>query len=131
MRYFKFVNLARNTRFSKIQHLFEIKLTLTEQTHSPLRLSLWLLEAGTRRPSSQLRITFSISRPASTDTFTTYPIPEMSSSFHDQGSTSGYRGCTFLVQLLLVSISLQKKKKNLENFKFQFDYFDVVRSTMS
>ena len=59
---------------------------LTEQTHSPIYLSLWLLETRTHFPcrSSQLNIiTFSPSRPASTDTFNSDPIPEIFSFFHD------------------------------------------------
>ena len=94
---------------------------LIEQTHSPIRLSLWHLETGTPflRPSSQQLITFNRSRPASTDALDSYPIPKSHLIFARQGSTADYRGCTFLVQLLLVSICYKKKKKKKKKIKIK------------
>ena len=82
------------------------------RTHSPIRLFLWHLETGTLflLPSSQQLITLNPSRPASANTFNSYPILTSLLIFTIQGSTADYRDCTLLVQLLLVSISLYKKK---------------------
>ena len=69
-------SFTRNTRFSRTQNPHAFKWILTEQTHSPARLSLWHQETGTLflRPSSQQHITFNLSRHTSTNIFNSHPI---------------------------------------------------------
>ena len=99
-------SFARNTLFSKIQHPYA-KLD-TNRTNAfvnsfiPMTSKDW-----NSLPISVFPATFSIS---STDTFNSDPIPKISSYFLD---TRVHSGCIFLVHLLLVSISLYKKKNGL------------------
>ena len=78
-------------------------------------LSLWPPEIGThfQPPSWQRLTTFICLRPASTDIFNPYPAHKspLLLLFTMEGPTKAFRGCTFLVYLLLSSISLKKKKK--------------------
>ena len=103
----------KNQRFGYIcdfliQHPYALKLD-TNQTNAfansfiPMTSKDWNSLPPIVFPATY--ITFNLSRPASTDTFDSYPIPK-SLFFTIQGSTADYRGCTFLVQLLLVSKSL-------------------------
>ena len=64
--------------FLRLNTLTCLNWILTEQTHSPTRLSLWHLGTGTLflRPSSQRHITFNPPRHASTNTFDSDPIPK-------------------------------------------------------
>ena len=84
-----------------------------EPALTPTLLSLWPPEIGTHsQPPSSLRlITFSCLRPTSTDTFNSYPAHKspLLPFFTMKGPTQAFRGCTFLVYLLLWSISLKKK----------------------
>ena len=84
-----------------------------ERALSPTLLSVRPPETGTHAqpPSSPRLKTFSCLRPTSTDTFNSYPAHKKSSSsssFHDGGANPGPRRCTFLVYLLLSSISHKK-----------------------
>ena len=79
--------------------------------HSTIRLSIWLLETGTLFPwrSSQQHITFNLSRPASTDTFDSDPIPKALLIFTIQGSTANYRECSFWCNFFVYQYHYKKK----------------------
>ena len=80
-----------------------------EPALTPTLLSIWPPETGThsRPPSSPRLITFRCLRPASTDTFNPNPAHKspLILPFTMEGPTKAFRGCTFLVYLLLSSIS--------------------------
>ena len=101
-------SFARNTRFCKIQHPYALKLD-TDHTNAfansfvPMTSRDWNSLPLTIFP---VTLTFSLSRPASTDTFDNDPIPKSLLIFTMQRPTTDHRGCTFLAQRLLVSISL-------------------------
>ena len=92
---------TRNTRFLNGQHPFAVKLNKNRNSAIP-----WPPEIGTHSqpPSSPRLITFNCLKPASTDTFNSYPAQKspLLPLFTMEGA---FRGCTFLVYLLLSSIS--------------------------
>ena len=101
-------------KFSKTQYPYALKLDTNRTNDSPIRLFLWHLDTGTLflLPSFQQLITFNPSRPASTDTFDSYPILKSLLIFTIQGSTADYRDCTFLVQpSSCINIIIKKKKE--------------------
>ena len=84
--------------------------TLTEQTHLPINKPRdWI---SFLCPSSQLHITFNLSRSASTDIFTSDPFPEISSYFHDTWSHRGLqRLYLFGATSSCTNMIIKKKKK--------------------
>ena len=99
---------TRNTRFSDAQHPFAVKLNKNRTSAYQLvyPFELQRLELTSQLPSSPPLITFSCLRLASTDTFNPYPAHKSPLLlFTMEGPTKAFRGCTFLVYLLLSSIS--------------------------
>ena len=96
-------SFARNTRFSKSQHLYALKLD-TNRTNAFANSFIPMTSRNWNSSSYRLpnNLTFNPSRPASTDTFDPYPILISLLIFTIQGSTADKTDCTFLVQLLLV-----------------------------
>ena len=125
------VPLSRSSNKDLFIYLFKLSLLKLLSTPSlsnwikiepaltPTLLSPWPPETGTHSlpPSSPWLITFRCLRPASTDTFNPYPAHKspLLHLFTMEGPTKAFRGCTFLVYLLLSSISKKKKKNSRTN----------------
>ena len=121
-------SFAQNTRFSKTQNTCtRLNWIPFERTHSPIRLFHMTSRDWNSLPPKVFPTTYNlqsfktsihrytrrnnsatlgkIKTFKSTDTFDSYPILKSLLIF-TTGSTAYYRECTFLVQLLLVTISL-------------------------
>ena len=97
---------ARYTRFSKTQHLYALK-SINNRTNAfansfiPMTSNDWNNFSPTVFPA----ISFNLSRQASTNIFNSDPIHK-SLLISKIQSTTNSRGCTFLRQLIIVSVSL-------------------------
>ena len=112
-------SFIRNSRFLSIQNLFAIKLLYVDCRYSPNnRIHQFVypydfLRLGFPSPPTFRLHTFSLSRHASTGTFNSDPIPEVSSSFHDTRVQPGLqRLCLFGATSSCTNIITKKKKSS-------------------